>query len=140
MLSVSASDGSVTFSAPGGGTSATVTQADLMSCAGVVHVIDSLMIPGTPGNEPMMTEAPEMVTPEPMPEPTPEPMPVPVPVPEEAPDMADCSSIVELLAGSPDLTTLLAAVDVRLCSLPLHHMLPGHQYRNFSFLAFLKPS
>jgi hypothetical protein len=82
ILSVSTEGGKVTFTGPDSGTMATVTEADLMSCAGVVHKIDSILVPGIPEN-PMIeaivpTPAPAMV--EPMPE-EPETPPAPMPSP-----------------------------------------------------------
>jgi Fasciclin domain len=119
MLSVSVDGSSVTFTAEDGGTSATVTEADLMSCAGVVHKIDSILVPGVPEN-PMLeslapASAPAVV--EAVPE-APEPAFMPLPS-ALAPEGTNCSSIAEIATGAGDLTTLLKAVEVRGCPPPL---------------------
>lgn len=56
VLNVSTASG-VMFTAPDGGSSATVTTPDLMSCGGVVHKIDAVLIPGVPGVEETPTAA-----------------------------------------------------------------------------------
>jgi uncharacterized surface protein with fasciclin (FAS1) repeats len=84
-LYVSVEGGKVTFTGPDGGTSATVTEADLMSCKGVVHKIDFLLVPGIPENKMI-----ESIVPTPAPEsvPMPEPMPAPAPaVVESVPEV-----------------------------------------------------
>lgn len=45
FLDVSVSDGLVSFTTPDGTASATVTQADIKTCKGYVHIIDSVLIP-----------------------------------------------------------------------------------------------
>ena len=52
-LSAEASGGEVTFTAPNNGSTATVTTPDLMSCVGVLHVIDAVLIRG--GSQDEMT-------------------------------------------------------------------------------------
>ena len=44
-LTVSTAGGTVTFTAPNGGMTATVTEADIMSCGNVVHKIDMVLVP-----------------------------------------------------------------------------------------------
>jgi hypothetical protein len=90
QLTVSiAANGSVSFTGPDGGTTATVTEADIVSCKGVIHILDALILPGVDVN----ASAPEMP-----------------PVPD------NCSSLAEILESEPDLASLLLAVEVR-CSL-----------------------
>jgi hypothetical protein len=87
ILSVSTEGDKVTFTGPDSGTSASVTQADLMSCQGVVHKIDGLLVPGSPENRviesimPTPAPAPVEMKPE---EPETMPMPMPMPAPVEA--------------------------------------------------------
>ena len=50
-LTVSVAGDTITFTAPNGGTVATVVFADLMSCEGVVHIITEVLVPG--GGEPV---------------------------------------------------------------------------------------
>lgn len=129
MLTVSVSDGMVTFTAPAGGSSAYVSEADLMSCEGVVHKINSILVPGidmTPDADvdgestptptptlpaPMPTPPTAMRTaPTPMPMPAPKPSPSPMPTPTvEAP--ADCPSILDLATEAGQFTTLIAALE-----------------------------
>lgn len=134
MLTVSVSDGMVTFTAPAGGSSAYVSEADLMSCEGVVHKINSILVPGidmtpdadvdgesTPTPTPTPTPPTPMPTPPtpmrsaptPMPMPAPKPSPSPMPTPSptvEGP--ADCPSILDLATEAGQFTTLIAALEV----------------------------
>lgn len=48
VLSIASEDGSVSFTGPSGGSLAVVTEADIESCAGVVHKLDALLVPGVP--------------------------------------------------------------------------------------------
>jgi hypothetical protein len=84
-LTVSVKPGTITFTAPNGGMVGTVIKADIMSCKGVVHIIDMVLTPGdAPEPEP---EEPEKPAPEPeepeKPAPEPEEPEKPAPEPEE---------------------------------------------------------
>ena len=57
-----------------------VTATDIMACNGVIHVLDSVIVPASAETEPTMTVDPV------------------------------CQSIVEIAAGNPDFSTLVAAV------------------------------
>lgn len=46
IITVHVTGATITFTAPDGGSVGTVTLADLMSCEGVIHVIDAVLIPG----------------------------------------------------------------------------------------------
>ena len=112
-LLVSTAGGVVTFTASDGGSVGTVVEADIMSCAGVVHKIDMVLMPGNPeedDEEDVMDEVVEEMpgTPEEDDE-------------EEGMDEVDeevgkeeekCPSILELAAGSEDLSTLAVALNV----------------------------
>eukprot|EP00892_Ulva_mutabilis_P010426 jgi/Ulvmu1/7756/UM039_0064.1 len=56
-LTVSLGDGTVSFAAGDGGSVGTVLTADLMSCAGVLHIIDAVLLPGA--SDTPMTDAPD---------------------------------------------------------------------------------
>ena len=49
-LAVATGGGAVTFTGPDGGSSATVTEADMLSCGGVVHELDAVLVPGVPSD------------------------------------------------------------------------------------------
>jgi hypothetical protein len=136
QLTVSVKPGTITFTAPDGGMVGTVIKADIMSCKGVVHIIDMVLIPGdVPAPEPEEPEKPapepeepEKPSPEPeepekpapepeepeKPAPEPEEPEKPAPAPEEpapAPEET-CPSILDLVAGTPELSTLGVALEV----------------------------
>ena len=71
---VVSADGVVSFNG------ASVTTADIMASNGVIHVLDSVILPASAETEPTMAVDPV------------------------------CQSIVEIAAGNPDFSTLVAAV------------------------------
>lgn len=129
-LTVAVADGKVSFTAPDGGSTVYVSEADLMSCEGVVHKINGVLVPGVmprpsdpeampPMEVPMAPEAPTPTPAPEMPTPTPE-MPAPMPNTTETPTPAptdelpeDCGSLADVATEAGDLSILLSALEVR---------------------------
>jgi hypothetical protein len=58
-VTVSISNDTISFTGPDGGSMAEVVEADILSCAGVVHLIDAVILPG---DSLIDAEAPGFVT------------------------------------------------------------------------------
>ncbi|MDE0654662.1 MAG: fasciclin domain-containing protein [bacterium] len=84
---------------------ATVIATDIAASNGIIHVIDTVLLPPAPEPAP----EPE-AEPEPAPEPEPEPEPEPAPAPEPEPEPAAPGTIVEVAVESGAFPTLVAAV------------------------------
>jgi uncharacterized surface protein with fasciclin (FAS1) repeats len=88
-LLVTVDGGTVTFIAPEGGTEATVVEADLESCKGIVHIIDAVLLPGE-ALAPGALDAP-----------------------------ANCTTLLEEISSNEELSELGAILEVRTPTAPM---------------------
>ena len=114
-LTVSITDGTVSFTAGDGGNVGTVLTADLMACSGVVHIIDVVLTPASgsppPVEEPPAVDPPAVDPPAvdpPVEDPPVEDPPAVDPPVEDPP--ADCGSLFGIIESTGELGNLETVV------------------------------